>query len=107
MSALDVLSWVIGLANPVSAALVGPAFARLLSRSGGDRWVVRAQGTGWLVLAVAQLAFLTFGYAAGFPGFKYAQPLMIPVAGLNFVAWLLARRRAGRDGSARGPTTRG
>jgi len=105
--ALDVLSWVIGLANPVSAALVGPAFARLLARIGRGRWVVRAQGTGWLVLAVAQLAFLTFGYAAGFPGFKYAQPLMIPVAGLNFVAWLLARRRTGRDSSARGSTTRG
>lgn len=107
MRALDVLSWVIGLANPVSAALVGPAFARVLARFGRARWVFRAQGTGWLVLAVAQVAFLTFGYTAGFPGFKYAQPLMIPVAGLNFVAWLLARRRAGRERSARGPTTRG
>jgi len=57
VSALDVLSWVIGLANPVSAALVGPALARVLARFGGGRWVLRAQGTGWLVLAIAQLAF--------------------------------------------------
>lgn len=107
MSTLELLSWVIGLANPLSAALVGPAFAALLTRLGVSRWVFRAQGTGWLVLAIAQVAFLTFGYAAGFPGFKYAQPLMIPVAGLNFLVWLLARRRPGRDDMTRKPTTRG
>lgn len=107
MSALDLLSWVIGLANPISAALVGPAFAAVLARSGRVGWIFRAQGTGWLVLAVAQMTFLTFGYAAGFPGFKYAQPLMIPVAGLNFAAWLLARRRAVRDDVTRTPRKRG
>lgn len=99
--ALAVLSWVIGLANPIAAMLVGPALAGLLRRCGITRWIFRAQGTGWLVLATAQLAFLTFGYAAGYPGFKYAQPVMIPVAALNFLAWLHARRRSRRDDLAR------
>jgi hypothetical protein len=107
VSVLDLLSWVVGLANPISAALVGPALAAMLARRGASRWVVRAQGTGWLVLAVAQLTFLTFGYAAGFPGFQYAQPLMIPVAGLNFAVWLHARRHARRDHAARGTKDRG
>ncbi|WP_460406548.1 hypothetical protein [Actinophytocola sediminis] len=103
MTVLELLSWVIGLANPISAALVGPALARLLTRLGVTRWIFRAQGAGWLVLAIAQLAFLTFGYAAGFPGFQYAQPLMIPIAGLNFLAWLLTRRRPRPDNVPRDP----
>jgi hypothetical protein len=91
---LDALSWVIGLANPISAVLVGPAFAATLTRRGLARWIIRAQATGWLVLAIAQGAFLTFGYASGYPGFQYAQPLMIPVAAINYLAWLLPHRRA-------------
>lgn len=97
MTGLDVLSWVIGLANPISAALVGPAFAAALTRRGLARWTIRAQATGWLVLAIAQCAFLTFGYASGYAGFQYAQPLMIPVAAINYLAWLLPHRRAPHD----------
>lgn len=114
---LVILSWVIGMANPASAWLVGPFLAWLLRhRSPAARR--RVGLAGWLVLGVAQAAFLVFGFGSGFLGFRYAQPLMIPISVLNFVAvfWLakrssdqgrrealseLAVRRAGKAGYER------
>lgn len=89
MTALNTMSWVIGLANPTSALLVGPFLGRLL----GSRYTRRAQGFGWLLLAVAQAAFLLFGFVSGFPGFKFAQPWMVPIALANFVVWVRQNQR--------------
>lgn len=94
MSTLDLMSWIIGIANPLSALLVGTALTLLLSNR--PRLALWCSGIGWLVLLVAQLTFLAFGYTSGFPGFKFGQPLMIPIAAANFVAWILLRRRARR-----------
>jgi hypothetical protein len=91
MPVLDVMSWIIGIANPLSALLVGTALALLLSRR--PRLALWCAGVGWLVLLIAQVTFLTFGFKSGFPGFRFAQPLMIPVAAANFVCWVLLRRR--------------
>lgn len=79
-----VLAWVIGICNPLSALLVGPWLARRVS------WARKAQGFGWALLALAQVAFLAFGFASQLDGFRYAQPLMIPLAALNFWAWFQA-----------------
>lgn len=76
-----VLAWVIGICNPLSALLVGPWLARRAS------WARKAQGYGWALLALAQVAFLAFGFASQLDGFRYAQPFMIPLAALNFWAW--------------------
>lgn len=89
---LVALSWVIGMANPASAWLVGPFLAWLMRRrTPTARRVVTL--AGWTVLGVAQTAFLMFGFSSGFLGFRYAQPLMIPISILNFVAvyWLAKR----------------
>lgn len=91
MPMLDLMSWVIGIANPLSALLVGTSLSLLLASR--PRLALWCSGIGWLVLLVAQFTFLAFGYKAGFPGFKFGQPLMIPVAAANFVAWLLLRRQ--------------
>lgn len=90
----DLLSWVIGAGNPLSALLTGPLLARL-ARSGRvpASWVRPAQGAGWVVLGIAQAAFLVFGVVSGLPGFRFAQPFMIVVAGLNFAVWWSLRPR--------------
>ncbi len=93
MNVLHALAWIIGACNPVSALLVGPALADFLARHGRAHWVTWAQGTGWLVLAAAQVSFLGFGWISGYGGFKWAQALMIPAALLNFAAWWAGRRR--------------
>lgn len=83
MSTLDVLSVVIGLCNPLSASLTGPFLARRVS-------ALRArqiQGAGWAVLCVGQLTFLLYGIMSGVPGFRWVQPLMIIVAGIQFWEW--------------------
>lgn len=83
MTLLDVLSVPIGLANPASALLTGPFLARLI----GQRRARITQGWGWAVLAAGQSVFLLFGILSGLTGFRWIQPLMIPVAALNFVVW--------------------
>lgn len=80
---LTLLSILIGIANPLSALLTGPALARLI----GARRARVTQGAGWAVLALGQTVFLLFGVLSGFPGFRWFQPLMIPVAAVNFVVW--------------------
>jgi hypothetical protein len=47
----------------------------------------RGQGFGWAALFAAQLTFVVFGFTGDFVGFKFIQPLMIPVALANFVVW--------------------
>jgi hypothetical protein len=94
---LIILSWIIGMANPASAWLVGPFLAWLLRRrSPAARR--RVSLAGWLVLGVAQVAFLAFGFGSGFLGFRYAQPLMIPISLLNFVAVYWLAKRASDQG---------
>jgi hypothetical protein len=89
---LNLMSWIIGIGNPLSALLVGTALA--LPLSGRPRLALWCSGIGWLVLLVAQLTFWAFGYTSGFPGFKFGQPLMIPIAAANFACWILLRRRS-------------
>jgi hypothetical protein len=88
MTTPETLSWVIGIANPLSAALVGPLLVLLLDADRAGRW----QLVGWLILFIGQTTFLAFGLISDLPGFKYAQPAMIVVAGLNFTLWLMHRR---------------
>lgn len=91
---LAALSWLIGWCNPLSAVLVGPALAWVLTKLHVRPIVQRRVAlVGWLVLGVAQIAFLVFGFGGGFPGFKFAQPLMIPISLANFAAsWFLMAR---------------
>lgn len=90
----DLLAWVIGVGNPLSALLTGPLLTRLAKSGRIPRsWVFRAQGVGWAVLGVAQAAFLAFGVVSGLAGFRYAQPLMIVVAAVNFGVWWSLRPR--------------
>lgn len=93
MNVLHLLAWIIGACNPLSAILVGPALTQWLVRHGMARWTPWTQGTGWLVLAAAQVSFLGFGWLTGYGGFKWAQALMIPAALLNLTAGIIARRR--------------
>ncbi len=91
---LIVLSWVIGVANCTSGILVGPLLATVLRRFGAPPKVIMlAQGLGWLVLFAGQGTFWLFGFRSGFPGFMYAQPIMIPIAGGNFAVWLIGLRQ--------------
>jgi hypothetical protein len=83
MSTLDVLSVVIGLCNPLSASLTGPFLARRVSAARARQ----IQGAGWAVLFFGQLAFLTYGVLSAVPGFRWIQPLMIVVAGVQFWEW--------------------
>jgi hypothetical protein len=92
VSALNLMSWIIGIANPLSALLVGTSLALLLSDQ--PRLALWCSGVGWLVLLIAQITFLAFGFKSGFPGFRFGQPAMIPIAAANFVCWVLLRRRA-------------
>jgi hypothetical protein len=89
MTLTATLAWIIGLANPASALLVGPALG---SRLGPAR-ARRVQGYGWALLGAAQALFLVFGFASQLDGFRYAQPLMIPIAAWNFLTWLRMGRR--------------
>jgi hypothetical protein len=90
-----ILAWIIGAANPMSALLVGPALGRKI----GERRARRAQGVGWALLAISQVTFLAFGFASKLDGFRYAQPLMIPIAAFNFYVWWCAgRNRSGGPG---------
>lgn len=94
---LETLAWIVGCLNPLSALLVGPALAGLIGGKTPRRrntLVTRAQGAGWLILAAAQTAFLTYGWISGHNGFKWAQAAMIPIAAANFAAWIIARRNA-------------
>lgn len=91
MSTLDLMSWIIGIANPLSALLVGAALALLLSSR--PRLALWCTSIGWLVLLIAQLTFLGFGFKSGFPGFRFAQPAMILVAAANLWASIRLRRR--------------
>lgn len=101
MVSAEVLAWVVGCANPISATCTGP----LLTRMGvSARLARRAQGVGWAVLAVGQMAFLTFGLVSGLSGFRFAQPLMILVAGANFLVWWSTR---GGRGQIDKPNSRG
>lgn len=98
MSTLDVLSLVIGLCNPLSASLTGPFLARRV-RPARARQI---QGAGWAVLAVGQTVFLAYGILSGVPGFRWIQPLMIIVAGVQFWEW----RRTGWAQPAKELTSR-
>lgn len=84
MKHLEWMTWLIGVGNPLSALLTGPALQRL---GAPPHAVRRAQGVGWAVLAVAQVAFLAFGLASGLAGFRIAQPTMLLVAAVNFACW--------------------
>jgi hypothetical protein len=85
----EIMSWVIGVANPLSATLTGPLLVVTLGANRASKW----QEAGWLVLLVGQTTFLAFGLISDLPGFKYAQPFMIPVAAMNFTLWLMHRRK--------------
>lgn len=89
MTLTATLAWIIGLANPASALLVGPALASWV----GPARARRLQGVGWVVLGIAQVCFLAFGFAAQLDGFRFAQPLMIPIAALNFGVWWAVGRQ--------------
>lgn len=90
VSTLDLMSWVIAGCNVASALLVGPALALVIKRRPGWLvWVI----LGWFLLAVGQVTFVLFGFKSGYPGFKYLQVGMIPIAAANFAASIYLRQR--------------
>jgi hypothetical protein len=100
---LDAMSWIIAVGNVGSAVLVGPALLVLLlhleSRgtvptATASRWLVGTMLVGWAALLGAQVTFAAFGFTSGYPGFKYLQPGMLPVALLNLAASVYLRRRS-------------
>jgi hypothetical protein len=86
------LSWIIGLGNPLTAFAVGPTIVTFWGPRPGKR-VVKA---GWFVLFGTQLTFLAFGFASGYMAFKVAQPMMIPISAWNYYltisGWAAQRR---------------
>lgn len=88
----QLLSWIIGLGNPITALMVGPTVLTLFGPRPADR-VVKL---GWVALFATQLTFLAFGFASGYLAFKVAQPLMIPVSAWNYhltvARWAVRRR---------------
>jgi len=93
MTELDGVSWMVSAGNVGSAFLAGP-FLLLVMRHllhWSDRRCVAMALIGWTLLFVAQvLLWRWFGFKAGYPGFKYLQPWMLPVSAANFFAsmWL-------------------
>lgn len=90
MSTLDLMSWIIAGCNVTSALLVGPALAIVIKKRAG--WAVWMT-LGWLMLAIGQVTFVLFGFKSGYPGFKYLQVGMIPIAVANFAASMYLRKR--------------
>jgi hypothetical protein len=85
----ELLAWVIGIGNPTSALLTGPVLTRLAAAGRVSPHVARlGQGVGWVVLGVAQATFVVFGLTTGLDGFKFAQPVLIVIASVNFTIWL-------------------
>lgn len=88
----QVLSWIIGLGNPLTALAVGPTVVTFWGPVPSRR-VVKA---GWFTLFGTQLTFLAFGFASGYMAFKVAQPLMIPISAWNYYltvsGWAAQRR---------------
>jgi hypothetical protein len=76
----QLLSWVIGLGNPLTALAVGPTIVTFWGPRPGRR-VVKI---GWCTLFLTQLTFLAFGFASGYMAFKIAQPLMLPISAWNY-----------------------
>lgn len=88
-----VLSWIIGLGNPLTALMVGPTILTFWGPEPSGR-VIRI---GWIALFLTQATFLAFGFASGYLAFKVAQPLMIPISAWNYhltVAGWARKRRA-------------
>jgi hypothetical protein len=87
LNTLWMMSWIIGVANPLSAALVGPILIVLSKKfNWSDRIAITGEIIGWIIVFAAQLTFMIFGFKSDMPGFKYAQPCMILVAAVNL--WL-------------------
>jgi hypothetical protein len=88
----QVLSWIIGLGNPLTAFAVGPTVMTFW----GPRPSRRVVKIGWCVLFGTQLVFLTFGFVSGYVAFRIAQPMMIPISAWNYyltVSGWAAKRR--------------
>lgn len=88
----QLLSWIIGLGNPLTAFAVGPTIMTFWGPEPGRR-VVKV---GWFALFGTQLTFLAFGFASGYMAFKVAQPIMIPISAWNYYlltsGWAARRR---------------
>ena len=76
----QLLSWIIGLGNPLTAFAVGPTILTFWGPVPSAR-IIRI---GWFTLFGTQLTFLAFGFASGYLAFKVAQPLMIPISAWNY-----------------------
>lgn len=108
LSNLNDMSWVAAAGNVGSALLVGPFLVLVMRRLGlSSRKMLVIGLIGWCALFSAQIVMWQwFGYRAGYDGFKYLQPWMLPVAGLNFAGSVIltreshsGRARAGRPSS--------
>jgi hypothetical protein len=89
----QLLSWVIGLGNPLTALAVGPTVVTFFGPTPSKKVVT----IGWFTLFGTQLTFLAFGFASGYLAFKVAQPMMIPISAWNYyltISKKAARRRA-------------
>lgn len=76
----QLLSWIIGLGNPLTALAVGPTILTFW----GPEPSVRIIRIGWFTLFGTQITFLLFGFASGYLAFQVAQPLMIPISAWNY-----------------------
>lgn len=92
MSDLDRMSYVVAAGNVASMVLVGPMAVIIMRRIGWPRRrMLMVSLVGWFVLWSAQvLMWVYFGFVAGFPGFRYLQPLALPISCGNLAAslWL-------------------
>lgn len=98
MSALVVASFVVAAGNVASMVLVGPMAVMAMRHLGWERRrMLTVSLVGWAALWAAQLVMVFyFGYQAGYPGFKYLQPLALPISFGNLCASLLMTRPARR-----------
>jgi hypothetical protein len=94
---LNNMSFVAASGNVMSMLLVGPMLVLLMRRLKWSNKQILAIGLiGWTALFIAQVVmWRVFGYAAGYPGFKYIQPLALPISFGNFLAsmWLTKTKK--------------
>lgn len=100
---LDDMSFVAASGNVVSMLLVGPMLVLVMRRLGWPHRRMLVVGLiGWTALFTAQMVmWREFGYAAGYPGFKYVQPAALPISFGNFLASMWLSKKPSQKGRTR------
>lgn len=90
MDGLDVLSFVVAGGQIATTVLLG--YVQPYRRGPA------AALTAWAVLFGVHVTLVAFGFVGDYAGFKYLQPVMIPLTASSFwMTWRAARQRTERS----------